>query len=160
MMSEAEIHHLKQRLHVGARHKAERGELRLGLPVGLSRLPGGEVVLNPDEEVQARLHLVFQRFREIRSVGGVMSSLRSAGLPLPVRPLRGPAPHAIVWQEARTSAVHDIFKNPAYAGTYVYGRKIVDPTRRTPNHPGSGQVRSFRVQQATGHQTPEANARS
>jgi DNA invertase Pin-like site-specific DNA recombinase len=141
MMSEAELHHLKQRLHVGARHKAERGELRLALPVGLSRGPAGEVVLTPDEEVQARLHLVFQRFREIRSVGGVMRSLRRAGLPLPVRPLRGPAPHVIVWQEARTSAVHDILTNPAYAGTYVYGRKIVDPTRRTPTHPGSGQVR-------------------
>ena len=35
----------------GARHKAERGELRLGLPVGLFRLPTGEVILNPDEEV-------------------------------------------------------------------------------------------------------------
>src|SRR5213080_3505440 len=63
MMSEAELHHIKQRMHAGARHKAERGELRLGLPVGLSRGPAGEVTLNPDEEVQARIHLVFQKFR-------------------------------------------------------------------------------------------------
>jgi DNA invertase Pin-like site-specific DNA recombinase len=34
MMSEAELHYLKQRLHTGARHKAERGELRQGVPVG------------------------------------------------------------------------------------------------------------------------------
>jgi DNA invertase Pin-like site-specific DNA recombinase len=34
MMSEAELHYLKQRLHTEARHKAERGELRQGLPVG------------------------------------------------------------------------------------------------------------------------------
>src|SRR5262250_2960226 len=27
MMSEAELHHLKQRMHTGARNKAERGEL-------------------------------------------------------------------------------------------------------------------------------------
>jgi DNA invertase Pin-like site-specific DNA recombinase len=53
MMSEAELHHLKQRMHSGARHKAERGELRQGLPVGLARGLGGEVILNPDEEVQA-----------------------------------------------------------------------------------------------------------
>lgn len=141
MMSEAELHHIKQRMHAGARHKAERGELRLGLPVGLSRLPGGEVVLNPDEEVQARLHLVFQKFQDLRSAAGVMRYLRSAGLPLPVRPRRGPAPHTTVWQEARASAVREILQNPAYAGTYVYGRKIVDPTRRTPDHPGSGHVR-------------------
>jgi hypothetical protein len=92
MMSEAELHHLKHRMHTGAQHKAERGELRLALPVGLSRLPTGEVILTPDEEVQARLQLVFQQFREIRSAGGVMRYLREAHLPLPVRPLHGPAP--------------------------------------------------------------------
>lgn len=34
MMSEAELHQMKQRMHAEARHKAERGELRLGLPAG------------------------------------------------------------------------------------------------------------------------------
>src|SRR5437588_4737237 len=141
MMSEAELHHVQQRMHAGARHKAERGELRLGLPVGLSRLPTGEVILNPDEEVQARVQLVFQKFRDIRTACGVMRYLREARLPLPVRPLHGPAPHEVVWQEARASSVRDILQNPAYAGTYVYGREKLDPTRRTPEHPTGGQVR-------------------
>jgi DNA invertase Pin-like site-specific DNA recombinase len=141
MMSEAELHHIKQRMHAGARHKAERGELRLGLPVGLSRGPDGSVILNPDEEVQARIHLVFQKFRDIRSARGVMWYLRQAHLPLPVRPLRGPAPHEIVWQEARASSVRDILQNPAYAGAYVYGRKVKDPTKRRPGAPSSGLVR-------------------
>ena len=66
LMSEAELHQLKQRMQAGARHKAERGELRQGLPVGLARGPAGEVILNPDEEVQARIGLVFEKFREIR----------------------------------------------------------------------------------------------
>jgi DNA invertase Pin-like site-specific DNA recombinase len=92
MMSEAELHHLKQRMHAGARHKAERGELHQGLPVGLARGLGGEVILNPDEEVQARIRLVFEKFREIRSAGGVMRYLQETRLPLPARPLRGPAP--------------------------------------------------------------------
>jgi len=141
MMSEAELHHIKQRMHAGARHKAERGELRLGLPVGLARGLAGEVILNPDEEVQVRIQLVFQKFRDIRTAGGVMRYLRAARLPLPVRPLRGPAPHEVVWQEARASSVRDILQNPAYAGTYVYGRKKFDPTKRTPAHPSGGQVR-------------------
>jgi DNA invertase Pin-like site-specific DNA recombinase len=141
MMSEAELHHIKQRMHAGARHKAERGELRLGLPAGLSRGLCGEVMLNPDEEVQARIGLVFQKFREIRSAGGVRRYLREAHLPLPVRPRLGPAPHEVVWQEARTSSVRDILQNPAYAGAYVYGRKKLDPTRRTLAHPRGGQVR-------------------
>src|SRR5947209_5184 len=141
MMSEAELHHLKQRMHAGARHKAERGELRLGCQWGYFVLPLGEVILNPDEEVQARIHLVFQKFREIRSAGGVMRYLREAHLPLPVRPLRGPAPHEIIWQEARASSVRDILQNPAYAGAYVYGRKRLDPTKRRPSHPRGGVVR-------------------
>jgi DNA invertase Pin-like site-specific DNA recombinase len=141
MMSEAELHHIKQRMHAGARHKAERGELRLGLPVGLSRGLSGEVILNPDEEIQARIHLVFQKFREIRSCRGVMGYLRENHLPLPVRPLRGPAPHEVVWQEARASSVRDILQNPAYAGAYVYGRKVKDPTKRKPGAPSSGIVR-------------------
>jgi DNA invertase Pin-like site-specific DNA recombinase len=141
MMSEAELHHIKQRMHAGARHKAERGELRLGLPVGLSRGLCGEVMLNPDEEVQARIQLVFQKFRDIRSARGVMCYLREAHLPLPVRPLRGLAPHEVIWQEARASSVRDILQNPAYAGTYVYGRKVLDPTKRRPDSPGSGHVR-------------------
>jgi hypothetical protein len=92
MMSEAELHQLKQRMQAGARHKAERGELRQGLPVGLARGPAGEVMLNPDEEVQARIRLVFEKFRDIRSASGVMRSLRAAHLPLPARPRVGPAP--------------------------------------------------------------------
>lgn len=141
MMSEAELHHIKLRMHAGARHKAERGELRLGLPVGLSRQVAGEVTLNPDEEVQARIRFVFQKFREIRTACGVMRYLRQVGLPLPVRPRRGPEPHEVVWQEARASSVRDILQNPAYAGAYVYGRKKLDPTKRRPNCPGSGHVR-------------------
>ena len=114
---------------------------RLGLPVGLARGSSGEVMLNPDEEVQARIHLVFQKFRDICSARGVMCYLREAHLPLPVRPLRGHAPHEVIWQEARASSVRDILQNPAYAGAYVYGRKVLDPTKRRPESPGSGHVR-------------------
>ncbi|GHO88612.1 recombinase family protein [Dictyobacter formicarum] len=97
--------------------------------------------MNPDEEVQARIHLVFQKFRDIRSARGVMCYLREAHLPLPVRPLHGPAPHEVIWQDARASSVRDILQNPAYAGAYVYGRKVKDPTKRRPGAPGSGHVR-------------------
>src|SRR5262245_5561038 len=35
MMSEAELHQIRTRLHAGGRQKAERGELRIFLPAGL-----------------------------------------------------------------------------------------------------------------------------
>ena len=71
-------------------HKAERGELRQGFPVGLARGPAGEVILNPDEEVQARIQLVFEKFRGIRSAGGVMRYLREAALAVASSPQRWP----------------------------------------------------------------------
>lgn len=141
MMSEAELHQIKQRLHAGELHKAQRGELRLPLPVGLVRLPGGEVVQHPDEEVRARIGLVFEKFAELRTARAVMRYLHSEGLPLPSRPLRGPAPHQVAWELATNARIMQILKNPAYAGAYVYGRHTTDPTRRKPDHPHSGTVR-------------------
>ena len=127
-------------MQAGARHKAERGELRRGLPVGLARGPAGEVIFNPDEEVQTRIQLVFEKFREIRSAGGVMRYLRAVHLPRPSCPRVGPAPYAVVWHPARTSAILDMLHNPAYAGAYVYGRKQFDPARRAPAHPSGGRI--------------------
>ena len=130
IMSEAELHQIRMRLHQGERQKAMRGELRLPLPAGLAYGPGGAIVLNPDEEVQARLHLVFARFRELQSAKAVMRDLQRHGLLLPVRPIRGPAPHAVVWVAPDGFRVLQILQNPSYAGAYVWGRRRQDPTRR------------------------------
>jgi DNA invertase Pin-like site-specific DNA recombinase len=130
IMSEAELHQIKLRLHQGERQKAARGELRLPLPAGLSQGRGGDIVLNPDEEVQERLRLVFAKFAELQSARAVMRYLRAHDLPLPVRPLLGPAPHEVLWREANSARVRYILQNPAYAGAYVYGRRRPDPVRR------------------------------
>ena len=58
IMSEAELHQIRMRLHQGERQKAARGELRLPLPAGLAHDRAGMITLNPDEEVQARLLLL------------------------------------------------------------------------------------------------------
>lgn len=140
MMSEAELHQLKLRLHAGERHKAERGGLRLALPVGLVYLRHGEVVHDPDEEVQGRIRLVFAKFKELGTARAVVRYLRREALLLPSRPLRGPAPHELIWQPATSSAVLRMLKNPAYAGAYVYGRTKRDLSRRKPSRPYTGTV--------------------
>jgi DNA invertase Pin-like site-specific DNA recombinase len=111
IMSEAELHQIRMRLHQGERQKAARGELRLPLPAGLVYDRTGAIVLNPDDEVQARLHLVFAKFRELQSARGVMRFLRASGLPLPVRPLLGPSPHEVIWREADSARVRDILQS-------------------------------------------------
>jgi len=141
MMSEAELHHIKLRLQAGEWHKAERGELRVPLPVGLVRQRDGAVTLDPDEEIQGRLRLLFEKFATFGSAYQVLRYLHQAELPLPARPTLGPAPHEIVWHPATASRIFAILHNPAYAGAYVYGRKKIDPTRRKAGRPGSGSVR-------------------
>lgn len=111
------------RLQQGERHKAERGELRLPLPAGISYSRTGEVMLNPDEEIQERLRLVFQRFRELKSAKAVVRYFQQHNLSVPVRPLRGPAPHEVEWQPANSDRIGRILKNPAYAGAYVLWSK-------------------------------------
>jgi len=51
-MSEAELHLLRARLQGGLLAKARRGELRVGLPIGLVYDPSDRVVLHPDADGQ------------------------------------------------------------------------------------------------------------
>src|SRR6266536_2993627 len=66
-MSEAELHLIRARLDGGLRHKAERGELALSLPVGLDRDDVGRVVLSADEQVRAAIAHVFSLWRRLGS---------------------------------------------------------------------------------------------
>jgi DNA invertase Pin-like site-specific DNA recombinase len=141
IMSEAELHQIRLRLHQGERQKAARGELRLPLPAGLAYGAGGKIILNPDEEVQARLRFVFSTFQVLQSAKAVMRELQRHRLALPVRPLCGPAPHAVVWMPADSSRVLQILQNPAYAGAYVYGRHRQDPLRRHADAPRCATIK-------------------
>ena len=51
-MSEAELHLLRGRLTAGLRHKAAKGQLRQGLPVGFEYDGVGAVVMTVDEAVR------------------------------------------------------------------------------------------------------------
>lgn len=141
IMSEAELHYIKMRLDAGKRSKAARGELNWVLPAGLERLRTGEVTLHPDEEIQARLRLVFDKFRELGSARAVMRYLCREGLKVPSRLLRGPEPHEVIWAAPTAGNVRNILQNPAYAGAYVFGRKKTDPVRRRSGTSRSGLVR-------------------
>ncbi len=117
-ISEMELHTIRARLTAGLLNKAERGELGLMLPVGLIREVGGVVVKDPDREVQARLELIFATFLRVRSAAKVLRSLNESGLTLPRRGRLGNT----VWRPPTVAAVLRVLKNPAYAGSFVYGR--------------------------------------
>jgi DNA invertase Pin-like site-specific DNA recombinase len=117
-ISEIELHTIRARLTAGLLSKAARGELALSLPIGLVREAGGVVVKNPDREVQARLELVFATFLRDRSAAKVLRFLNEHHLALPRRGRFG----QVVWKPPTVAAILQVLKNPAYAGTFVYGR--------------------------------------
>ncbi len=51
-------------LTAGLKHKAAKGELRQGLPVGLDYDEDDRVVMTPDEAVREAIVTVFRRFEE------------------------------------------------------------------------------------------------
>ena len=80
---------MRGRLTAGLLNKAERGELALHLPAGLTRDAGGAVVKDPDREVRDRIALVFTSFLEQGSVGKVMRIFAAPGpRRAAVRPVR------------------------------------------------------------------------
>ena len=82
-MSEVELHLIRQRMASGRLAKAGRGELAVPLPAGYARRPSGEVALDPDEQVQAVIRLVFRLFDELGTVHAVLRFL--VGAPGPDR---------------------------------------------------------------------------
>src|SRR4051794_25395580 len=61
-MSEAELHFIRARLRGGQLSKARRGELKMGLPVGLVYDPSDKIVLDPDASVREAIAHLFAVF--------------------------------------------------------------------------------------------------
>jgi DNA invertase Pin-like site-specific DNA recombinase len=139
-ISELELHTIRSRLTTGLLAKAERGELALSLPIGLTRDPSGVVVKDPNLAVQERLELVFQTFLKFRTVAKVMRVLNECGLELPRRDRHGD----LHWARATVSAVAAILKNPAYAGAFVYGRTHTRARIGTVAREGASSVKAPR----------------
>ena len=131
-MSEAELHMMRVRLRGGLLAKAKRGELKVPLPVGLVHDPLGQVVLDPDEQVQHSLRLLFDTFTRTGSANATVKHFREEKLLFPQRPRSGPNMGELRWKLLRASRVLKVLHNPRYAGAYVYGRS------RTRRRPGGG----------------------
>jgi DNA invertase Pin-like site-specific DNA recombinase len=119
-MSEAELHVLKARLLGGILSKAQRGELKLPLPVGLVYDQEQKVMLDPDQQVQNALRRFFATFEHTGSAWATVQAFRREGLKFPKRGQAGSG--EIVWQELTEAMALDTLHTPRYAGTYCFGR--------------------------------------
>lgn len=132
--SEAQWHLMRQQMQAARLNKARRGELALRLPIGYERLPNGQVILTPDQQVQSAIRLVFRLFGQEGSVRAVLRYLVAAGLQLPRQRRNAVGQPVIVWSPPAYAPLYQLLKLPAYAGVYAYGQR-----QRTalPGQPGA-----------------------
>jgi hypothetical protein len=115
-----ELHVMAGRLQEAKRAAASRGELRTPLPVGYLHDEIGEVVIDPDAEVQAAVAAVFTAFAACGSAYGVVAAF--SGRRFPLRAYGGAWAGQLRWGRLTHARVLGVLKNPAYAGAYAFGR--------------------------------------
>jgi DNA invertase Pin-like site-specific DNA recombinase len=121
-MAQAELHFLRGRLQGGKLNKAQKGELRFPLPVGLCYGDEGRIVIEPDDEVRGAVQLVFRLFHETGSAYAVVKRFAAEGLRFPKRAYGGAWAGQLIWGRLSHGRVLGLLRNPSFAGTYVFGR--------------------------------------
>ena len=139
-LSTAESHTLKQRMQQGVLQKARRGELRFRLPTGYVRSPEGKIIFDPDEQVQAVIRLIFQKYEEFGTIHGVLNYLIQNDIRVGIRRHTGERKGELEWRPAYESMVQHLLSHPIYSGVYAYGRRQVDPRRQKPGRRATGRV--------------------
>ena len=119
-LSEYELQSIRARLIGGQRSKAQRGELRMHLPIGLVYTESGEIALDPDRAIVEAVELVFTTFRRLGSAMQTLKWFRKNAVTLPSRPYRMKG--QVHWSVPNHSQIQRMIHNPRYAGCFAYGR--------------------------------------
>ena len=138
-LSEAELHILRQRMHQGRLSKARRGELFSHASIGYIRHPNGELVLDPDEQVQGVVRLIFEQFEALGTINALLRFLVEHHVSIPIRPHFGPQRGQLQWRRPNRQTLRCMLHHPLYAGAYTWGRRPVDPRCKIPGRSGTGR---------------------
>lgn len=140
IMCEAELHILRGRMLNGLLNKARRGELFSQVPIGYLKLPGSGLVIDPDEQAQAVVRLIFDQFDRLGSLQGVLRYLVRNGIRIPFRPHYGPNRGQLEWRRPVYGTLRGMLHHPIYAGYYRWGHSTLDPKRRIPGRSRTGRT--------------------
>jgi DNA invertase Pin-like site-specific DNA recombinase len=133
-----ELHQIQQRMQQGRLERARRGEWFSVPPLGYVIGAEKKLVFDPDEQVQHVVRLVFEQFERLGSLSALLRFLHEHHLRLPIRTTANS--HApIDWRPAHRETVRNMLRHPAYAGTYTWGRRPIDPKRALPGRRGTGR---------------------
>jgi DNA invertase Pin-like site-specific DNA recombinase len=122
-LSEAELHMLRARMRGGLLAKARRGELRIGLPVGLVYDELGRVMLHPDAQVQSTIQLFFRTFFRTGAACATVKYFNEKNIAFPAPAKVGAHSDRVVWGRLNLSRAVNLLHNPRYAGAYAFGRR-------------------------------------
>jgi DNA invertase Pin-like site-specific DNA recombinase len=139
VMNEAELHVLKQRMYQGKVNKARRGELLGTPPIGYLRLATGEWVIDPDEQVQAVVRLLFDQFDREATLHGLLRYLVHHQIRIPVRLAGGPNKGQLEWRRPNRATLQNLLRHPSYAGAYRFGYRPTDPRKQQAGRPSTGR---------------------
>jgi DNA invertase Pin-like site-specific DNA recombinase len=120
----AELHIIRARMRGGLLNKARRGALAQRLPVGYRRLPDDSVVQDPDEQVRTTLQTLFEQFGLLQTARGVQRYFFAHQLRIPRLEQTGLQAGKVIWVRPTYQMIHHVLTNPAYAGLFVYGRRV------------------------------------
>src|SRR5579859_2957424 len=139
-ISEAELHVLRSRMAEGLKNKARRGEVFNHPPMGYVRLPSGKFGLDPDQEVQGVIRLLFDQFERQGSMHGLLRYLVHHHIKMPIRPHHGPNRGELEWRRPNRETLQNLLHHPIYAGYYRWGHRTTDPRKKVPGRPATGRT--------------------
>ena len=127
-MSEAELHVLRARLQGGIRNKARRGELFVRPAMGFVYNADGKLVIDPDQQVQQSVRVLFETFRRTGSAMATVKFFTAQGRSSRAVFIRGPTkatPCGPDWNIAvfcASSTTRDI-RVPSFMGELILARR-------------------------------------
>jgi hypothetical protein len=140
MMSDAALSLMKGRMLAGMRNKARRGELLHHPPMGDVRGPDGDYQLDPDEQAQRVVRLIFDVFEQQGSLPGWLRSLVAHDMRMPMRPHAGLNRGQLVWRRPTRMTLQNLLHPPIYAGAYRWGHRKIDPRKQQPGRRSTGRT--------------------
>jgi len=120
-VSELERDSLVHRMVEARWNKARRGEIFTMPPAGYDLDELGQLQITSDEQVQAAVRRVFEKFDELGAARQVYLWWRNEGLPFPVRRSVSRV-HPVIWVPVSYRVVYQMLRHPIYAGAFAFGR--------------------------------------